>query len=277
VSISERDHIDGAYWDRATRPHRGAVRQSWRTHCDALHRELLDRSLGDRRGRRALKTDAFDEATHAGLVPGLTDRVDAVHAIDISIEVALGATGRYPELRVALADVRTLPYTDGAFDQVVSNSTLDHFPARADIVTALRELHRVTADGGTLVITMDNLDNPIVRLRSVLPQRALQWLRLVPYYVGATVTEAELVSELERAGFSVRRTGTMMHVPRAPAMAVCHLVDALDRLVPRRVLLRILATAEWMERLPTRRRTGYYVTATATRPARPAGSGSASP
>jgi SAM-dependent methyltransferase len=269
--MSEVDTVDldGAYWDGATLHHRASAdHPSWREHCDALHRRLLDRTRLGSHARRALKTDLFDESTHVGLVADLARHVDSVHAVDISTEVATAASARNPDLKCTVTDVRRLPYPDCAFDQVVSNSTLDHFPRRADIATALEEIHRVTADGGQLLITMDNAANPIVRLRSRLPHHLLRRLRLVPYYVGETVTERGLADELARAGFTVRTTGTMMHAPRIPAMIACRLVDRLDRDGLRRLLLRALRAAEALERLPTRQRTGYYVTASAvcTRP-----------
>ncbi len=63
----------------------------------------------------------------------------------------------------------TLPFPDGAFDRVFSNSTLDHFDSRDDIREALRELARVLHPEGELLLTLDNLANPVVRLRNALP------------------------------------------------------------------------------------------------------------
>src|SRR5204863_8026948 len=76
----------------------------------------------------------------------------------------------FPTRRSSDLDVRALPFADGSFDVVVSTSTLDHFQARADIDTALRELHRVLASDGLAVVTLDNPWNPLVALRNALPR-----------------------------------------------------------------------------------------------------------
>ena len=113
------------------------------------------------------------------------------------------ARARYLDLPAVKADVRCLPYADGAFDIVVSNSTLDYFTSGDQIVESLRELNRTLASGGQLLITMDNLANPAVWLRNALPFRWLNAMGLVPYYVGATGGPRRLRGYLQEAGFEV--------------------------------------------------------------------------
>jgi len=76
------------------------------------------------------------------------------------------AEAEVPGLRSVVADVRSLPFEDGAFDLVLCVSTLEHVgrdteayavdAARADDgdEAALRELHRVVAPGGRLLVSV---------------------------------------------------------------------------------------------------------------------------
>ena len=89
-------------------------------------------------------------------------------------------------MMVACADVRSLPFADGTFDVVVSNSTLDHFRSRKELIASMRELNRVTRPGGELVLTLDNRANPVVAFRNALPFHWLNRIRVLPYYVGVT-------------------------------------------------------------------------------------------
>lgn len=55
------------------------------------------------------------------------------------------------------ASVLATGYADGQFDAVVCRDVLDHI-TKADAVLALRELCRITKPGGTVVFTLDALD-----------------------------------------------------------------------------------------------------------------------
>jgi SAM-dependent methyltransferase len=241
---------DSGHWD--------AVVTSWqetrgssllRAYSDEVNRRLLERWLPRACGR-VLKTDVFDEAVAEGLAGFLAARAEAVTAIDASAETVAAARRRHPELDARVADVRALPFEAGSFDVAVSTSTLDHFPSRGDIDTALRELHRVLVRGGVAVVTLDNPWNPLVALRNVLPFRPPA---LVPYYVGATLGPRGLPAALGRAGFAVKELAAVMHAPRLAARAA-------------RPPLRLLLAAEGLERWPTRFLTGQFVAARARRP-----------
>lgn len=243
-------------WDDVVASWRGTRREgALRAYSDAVNTVLLRRWLPDVSGGRVLKTDLFDEAVGNGLYPFLRSLGATVAGVDISPAVIDAARRRYPELEATTGDVRQLSHQDGSFDAVVSNSTLDHFASVAEIETAVRELRRVLAPGGVLVVTLDNPRNPLVALRNALPPKLLRRLGLVSYDMGATCSHGELASLLERTGFEVTERAAVMHVPRVLAAGLAYAAGsrapgALDSL-------------ERLSRLPTRYWTGQFVAARA--------------
>jgi SAM-dependent methyltransferase len=245
----------------------------WRRHSDAVNRGLLSRWL-PRSADRILKTDLWDEAVSDGLFPALATHTRQVVGIDVSAAVVNAAVGRYPALHARCADVRRLPFTDGAFDVVVSNSTLDHFATIDDIQIALAELHRVMRPGGTLVVTLDNPSNPIIALRRALPRSAFDavWqnfgelaARIAPSALGATCNVETLARLVTTAGFDVGERTSLVHCPRVLAVLVA---DQLARRSSQRAqerFLSFLLRFEKLASLPTRFWTGHFVAIRATR------------
>jgi SAM-dependent methyltransferase len=159
-----------------------------------------------------------------------------------------------------VADTRALPFDDGAFDVVLSNSTLDHFESLADMRAALAELRRVLEPGGRLVLTLDNGANPLVLLRNALPEALLSRLRLVPYPIGVTCGPRHLRGVLREAGFEVEASRGVMHCPRVLARAASALAPRASR-----GLLKGAMAFEGLGRLPTRYLTAQFVAAAARR------------
>jgi SAM-dependent methyltransferase len=159
--------------------------------------------------------------------------------------------------RAVVADVRALPFRAGAFDGVLSTSTLDHFDDPAAIDDALAELARALGAGGRLVLTLDNAAHPLVRLRNALPAGVARRTGLVPFAVGATLDEAGARAAVARAGLDVDAGEHLLHAP--------HVVGTR------------LARFGWWERVALPRfaglartraahRTGHFVALLATRP-----------
>ncbi len=246
------------YW-RRVRPQR-----LWRTHADAVTRRLCARWWPQAPVRAVLKTDLFDEAFSEGLTAWLRARSRSAIGIDVTPAVAREAAARPRALTAAVADVRRLPFATEAFDVIVSNSTLDHFQDSADIVVALRELHRVLRRGGVLILTLDNPANPVVALRNWLPLSIVRGLGLVPYSVGQTMGSGELVRQLAAMRFAIDEVTSVLHAPRAPAVAAAAICDRAGA-GARRVFLRGAAMCEGLQRLPTRRWTGYFTAIRARR------------
>ncbi|WP_242341513.1 MULTISPECIES: methyltransferase domain-containing protein [Anaeromyxobacter] len=99
--------------------------------------------------RRVLDVGAGTGALLSRLLaarPGL-----AAAAVDLAPGMC-GATRRAaPRAGVAAADAEALPFRDGAFDLVVTTSTLQWLPR---VATALEEARRVLAPGGVLCVAL---------------------------------------------------------------------------------------------------------------------------
>jgi ubiquinone/menaquinone biosynthesis C-methylase UbiE len=175
------------------------------------------------------------------------------------------AKRHHPRLQTIRTDVRRLPFPSGIFDGIVSNSTLDHFESSDEIVTSLRELYRVLRPGGEMILTLDNLANPIIRLRNRLPFHLLYRLKIVPYYVGTTLRPHRLQLLLEEIGFNILEVDAIVHCPRVLAVAIARWMETYTSLKMQRYFLRFLMTFENLSRLPTRFFTGHFTVVKVTK------------
>ena len=69
------------------------------------------------------------------------------------------------------------------------------------------------APGAPLVLTLDNPDNPLIRLRNKLPYSVSRRTGLVPFFVGKTLDEIDGRRALEDAGFKVEGVTYVLHAP----------------------------------------------------------------
>ena len=72
----------------------------------------------------------------------------ARHMLDLARE-NVGAAGLSGRIRLELVDAKGLPYPDGQFEAVLSNTIIHHIP---DPAPALAEMARLVAPGGTLMV-----------------------------------------------------------------------------------------------------------------------------
>jgi SAM-dependent methyltransferase len=237
----------------------------WRVHSDAVNKELFLRWLADSSVETVLKTDLFDEALSDGLYSTLASQARQVYGMDLSARILRIAGSRQRDLQSMVADVRCLPFSDSTFDVVVSNSTLDHFGTHEEIVTSLKELHRVLRPSGRLLLTLDNPANPVVALRQMLPFHVLNRLGVLPYYIGTTLGPHHLRRILHRLRFEVREMGAVLHCPRMPAVVLCRLLAKYGTLGMQRRFLHLLMAFEGLSRWPTRFFTGHFVVVNALR------------
>lgn len=257
---------DASYWDRTARDFSvNAGQRLWRRHSDAVNSQLLARWLPQSGLGRALKTDLFDEAFGQGLMRLLRQRASLVVGIDVSPQVLGTAAAQCDGATRMAADVRCLPFSDESFDAVVSLSTLDHFASQTEIESSLRQLRRVLRPGGQLILTMDNLSNPVVWLRNGMLYGWLHRVGIVPYFVGKTCGHKELCRLVADAGMDVKKVEAIMHCPRVLAVAFAKRLESANEATQRR-FLRALQNFERLSRWPSRFLSGYFVAVHAIRP-----------
>ena len=93
------------------------------------------------------------------LTTGIATGVDIWQAEDLSgnrPEATLENAAREgvaDRVRVETADMRKMPFPDGAFDVAVSNAAIHNLYAREDRSKAIREIARVLKPGGVAVIS----------------------------------------------------------------------------------------------------------------------------
>jgi len=215
---------------------------------------------------RVLKTDAFDEAFGAsGVLHVLRSAAKTGVSMDLSQTALREARARHSEFAGVATDVCRTGFADESFDFVFSNSTLDHMDSLDDVARGLSELHRVAKPGARLVLTLDNLWNPLIALRNALPSAWLERIGLIPYRMGATCGPPRLRRMLVETGFELERVDALMHCPRAPAVALARVLDARAGARIQGGYLRALLAFEGLAKLPTRWLTGYFIAVSAVK------------
>ncbi len=135
-------------------------------------------------------------------------RVLAVDLAAHMLELArknVAAAGLASRIELEQIDAKALPFTDGRFDVVMSNSIIHHIP---EPIHSLREAVRVTSDGGLLFF------------RDLLrPEDEATLLRLVETYAGGESAHArQMFSDSLHAALSldeIRRLVTQLGFPAA--------------------------------------------------------------
>jgi ubiquinone/menaquinone biosynthesis C-methylase UbiE len=247
------------YWEDVCREFRKSPLRLWRHHSDAVNNKLLEQWLPKEPIQRLIKTDVFDEALGDGLYPLLALRAKNVVGIDISPFTLHAAVAHHDRLSAVGADANRLPFVDEAFEVVVSNSTLDHFESCEELIVSLRELYRVLKAGGLLIITLDNLANPVIALRNALPFRLVNRLGIVPYYVGATTGPRGLRRMLQQVEFKILEVDAVMHCPRVLAVWAARILERHAGTGIQKRFLKILMSFERLSHWRTRFLTGYFL------------------
>jgi SAM-dependent methyltransferase len=238
------------YWDGIADQGDG-LPDGWRRHCRRAHLELVDR-WGPPEGVW-LKTDLFEERSASrALLPSLPSARWV--GMDLSPAVCRQASER-SRCAAVVADVRGLPFPNGAFDGVLSTSTLDHFAALDDLHRALVELRRVLRTGGRLLLTLDNPANPLIRVRNALPPAVAVRTGLAPVQVGQTLAEEPGRAALAAAGFAIDDSLHLLHAPHIVGTRLARFRWWETAALPR---------ADKLERSRVARWTGHYVAFAAT-------------
>jgi SAM-dependent methyltransferase len=212
------------HWNKVaeTWSRRGYADELLAEHKRNTYLDLIDRWTTITHGQKILKTDLFTEASDIEQFSfEIAKTSGSVIGIDISHEIVEAARNNArkhgaDDSMYLCCDVRYLPLQNDSIDLVISDSTLDHFPTEADIITALSELGRVVRTDGTLIITLDNKANityppyPLIRL----------WMKLgrTPYFIGKTLSLSKLKHSLEQAGFTVEQSTAVFHYPHPDSL-----------------------------------------------------------
>jgi SAM-dependent methyltransferase len=98
-----------------------------------------------------------------------------VTGVDLAPQMVALAAQRYPTIAFRVADVETLPFAEGAFDAVVCNFGLGHFPRPAQ---AVAECVRVLRTDGMLSVSWWDVPS-LTRLQGVLLE-AQQEVGIIP-------------------------------------------------------------------------------------------------
>ena len=109
-----------------------------------------------------------------------------------------------------------------------------------------------------MFLTLDNLRNPMIALRQILPFRLLNALGVVPYHVGSTFGPRGLGNVVCQAGFEVIDTASLMHCPRMIAVAITRLMQRYAKPPAQQKFLRGLMAFERLSQLPTHTVTGHF-------------------
>jgi ubiquinone/menaquinone biosynthesis C-methylase UbiE len=106
----------------------------------------------------------LDVGAGVGLIDGeIAEEFGAVYGIDPSFEELMAASSNNPSVSYAAADGSVLPFADNAFDIVFASCVLHHLPLEQRLPFS-RELARVTARGGLVIVIEHNPLNPLTRL-----------------------------------------------------------------------------------------------------------------
>jgi SAM-dependent methyltransferase len=233
--------------------------------------DLITRWTEITAGQRILKTDLFAEAFGVeqfffDIVPEKSDVV----GIDVAIEIV--AQARSQALKQGLegsylcSDVKKLPLRDGCIDLIISDSTLDHFPTEMEITTALGELGRVLAEGGILILTIDNKSNityppyPLIKL----------WMKLglAPYFIGRTLSLSRLRRALTEIGLVIEESTSILHYPHPDGLVrwLERSLRFLSRGKLDNAIRRMLAGLNQLEGSKVKYLTGRYLAVKAVKP-----------
>lgn len=128
--------------------------------------------LGTRRYLNALEVGCG----YGRLSPIVAERVERLTSVDPNPTALEMARRCYPEIDYREAAANALPFSDGEFDLVMSWTVLQHVPP-AQFDQVARELVRVIAPGGTLLLCETTVEEPVA-----YTAETLTWGRTVDDY-----------------------------------------------------------------------------------------------
>jgi len=147
-----------------------------------------------------------------------------------------GVDLNYASARVRVGSLTALPCGDASFDRALCLDVLEHLPLDTQLA-ALRELHRVLAPGGELLLSVPNLAHLQSRVHFLLLGRLIRTANVAKHPGDRPI--GEFLDLARSAGFSVvHRRGIFPTVPvlaalvRRHPVALSGLHNALTKMLP---------------------------------------------
>src|SRR5437763_5892821 len=174
-----------------------AVADDYVTHVvDELKDKPFDRQLLEGIAARAAGGVVCDLGCGPGHVARyLNERGANVVGVDLSPAMIERARALTPSVRFAVGDMRALDVPDGAWQTIVAFYSIIHF-APAELLDVFREMNRVLAPGGTLLVSF--------HIGSEIVHRAECWGHAVSvdFYF---LHPADVTAALQSTGFAIPR------------------------------------------------------------------------
>lgn len=227
------------------------------------HMKFLRRWMPGSPPARILKTDLFEEAFGEDALLFDLFPVGMVCGMDLSASTVRQAGKKAPEARYhfSVGDLRRLPFQTDAFDFILSTSSLDHFKTAQEFDIALGRLIQALRPGGRLILTLDNIWNPLY-----FPLKWVSRLPFSPFPLGYAPGRTQLKKIMKEKGLRILGSDCLVHNPRmVSTLLFLSLRRALGRRADRVIaaLLRIFALAD---KLPTRFFTACFIAVIAEKP-----------
>jgi len=196
------------YWDsvaKRSRPYH--IEKNVAIYKKSEHIRMIKKWAGSLKGKAVLKTDLYEEAFgNDSFFSWLKGQGAYVYGVDISKNIVSRANSD-PGLNV-VSDLRDCGFRSASFDVIISNSTLDNLK-ESDVPAALNELRRMLKDGGVLLLTLDNAQNPLY----VLGYKIEKILKTNNYYQARCYSLDEALSLAKKSRFSVEDVDAIVHLP----------------------------------------------------------------
>jgi SAM-dependent methyltransferase len=190
-----RDYLN--FWEGVGRTFPSLKRAASTHYYFECERSLCEQFFPAMSGLLVLKTDLWDEAKNSEILLWMAKKGARSAGIDIAYDIVHQARRELgdPQSKLAVADVRSLPFKENAFDLIYSMGTIEHF---TDYEVAVRELFRVLKPSGVAIVGVPNKLDPFLRPLLV---HVLNKFALYPYGREKSFTAGELQLLLESAGF----------------------------------------------------------------------------
>lgn len=176
-------------------PQKEVVLERWRVY-DAAIQEYLSGKIFSR-AFRILDAGCGDGLNLVGLEKIFSNlgQVVELHGIDLSHLRVDRVVQRLKNVKTLVASVDALPYEDSYFDMVLCNHVLEHLQSPN---IALKELRRVTRQGGIIFIGVPNEGCFFARLRNYIFQRnILKTTDHINFFTGESLNEIMTISSIK--------------------------------------------------------------------------------